>query len=101
MLIRIVRMTFRPDAVPAFLEIFAASQPKIEAQPGCRSVRLWRDSGAPHILATYSIWESEAALNQYRRSELFGAVWPRTKALFAEPAQTFSFEEVSDLRLSE
>ena len=93
MLIRIVRMTFRPDAVPTFLAIFAASQPKIEAQPGCHSVRLWRDSAEPHILATYSIWESEAALNQYRRSELFGGVWPRTKALFAAPAQTFSFEE--------
>ena len=92
MLIRIVRMTFRPDAVPAFLDIFAASQPRIEAQPGCRSVRLWRDSAAPHVLATYSIWESEAALNQYRRSELFGTVWLRTKALFAEPAQTFSYE---------
>jgi heme-degrading monooxygenase HmoA len=86
-------MTFRPEAVPAFLDIFAASQPKIEAQPGCHSVRLWRDSAAPHILATYSIWESEAALNHYRRSELFGSVWPRTKVLFAEPAQTFSFEE--------
>lgn len=95
MLIRIVRMRFRPEAVPAFLDIFAASQPKIEAQPGCRSVRLWRDSADPCILATYSIWESEAALNAYRRSELFGAVWPRTKALFAEPAQTFSFEEAA------
>jgi quinol monooxygenase YgiN len=93
MLIRIVRMTFRPDAVPAFLEIFAAAQPKIVAQPGCRSVRLWRDSQTPHTLATYSIWESEEALNQYRRSELFGSVWPRTKALFESPAQTFSFEE--------
>ncbi len=93
MLIRIVRMTFRPDAVPAFLDLFAASQAHIEAQPGCRSVRLWREAGTPHILATYSIWESEAALNHYRRSALFGGVWPRTKALFAEPAQTFSFEE--------
>ena len=95
MLIRIVRMTFRPDAVPAFLEIFAASQPKIEAQPGCHSVHLWRDAADPRILATYSRWASEAALNQYRRSELFGGVWPRTKVLFAEPAQTFSFEEAT------
>ncbi len=93
MLIRIVRMTFRPEAVPAFLEIFAASQAQIAAQPGCQSVRLWRDAATPAILATYSLWESEAALNAYRRSALFGTVWPRTKALFAAPAQTFSFEE--------
>lgn len=86
-------MTFRPEAVPAFLALFAAAKARIETQPGCRSVRLWRDSADPAILATYSLWESETALNQYRRSELFGAVWPRTKALFAAPAQTFSFEE--------
>lgn len=95
MLIRIVRMTFRPEAVPAFLEIFESSQPRILAQPGCRHVALWRDAARPEVLATYSLWESEAALNQYRRSELFGSVWPRTKALFAAPAETFSFVEES------
>ena len=96
MLIRIVRMTFRPDAVPAFLAIFAASRPLIAAQPGCHSVALWQEAGAagaPHVLATYSRWTSEDALNHYRRSALFGAVWPQTKALFAAPAQTFSFAE--------
>lgn len=86
-------MTFRPDAVPAFLDIFRASQPLILAQPGCRHVALWRDAADPVVLATYSLWESEAALNQYRRSELFGGVWPRTKALFTAPAVTYSFTE--------
>lgn len=95
MLIRLVRMTFRADAVPAFEEIFRQSREKIRSQPGCRHLALWADATDPTILTTYSVWESEAALNQYRRSELFGSVWPRTKALFATPAVTYSFVEAT------
>ncbi len=35
---------------------------------------------------TYSRWQSEAALNQYRDSELFKSVWSFTKALFFRKA---------------
>ena len=44
------------------------------------------------IRATLSRWESEDALNAYRRSELFGVVWPSTKALFRAPAEVWSYE---------
>ncbi|GGK71970.1 putative quinol monooxygenase [Rufibacter glacialis] len=95
MLIRVVRMTFAPENVAAFLEIFKASHAKISAFPGCRSVELLQDYHVPHIYSTYSLWDSDAALNHYRSSELFGSVWKPTKALFAEPAQAFSFKPAS------
>ncbi len=41
MLIRLVRMTFRPDALEAFLALFDASAPQIRAFPGCRHLELW------------------------------------------------------------
>ncbi|MBA9076279.1 MULTISPECIES: putative quinol monooxygenase [Rufibacter] len=92
MLIRIVRMTFLEDRVPAFLEIFKASREKIAAFPGCQRVDLLQDYHLPHVYSTYSLWDSEEALNNYRKSELFGSVWKPTKALFSEPAQAFSFK---------
>ncbi|KAA3438744.1 putative quinol monooxygenase [Rufibacter hautae] len=92
MLIRVVRMTFVPEQVPAFLEIFKASRDKISAFPGCRSVELLQDYHLPHVYSTYSHWDSDEALNNYRTSALFGSVWKPTKALFAEPAQAFSFK---------
>jgi quinol monooxygenase YgiN len=92
MLIRVVRMTFHPENVPAFLEIFKASKEKIAAFPGCRSVELLQDYHLPNIYSTYSHWDSDDALNNYRNSELFGNVWKPTKALFLEPAQAFSFK---------
>jgi len=85
-------MTFRPEQVPAFLQIFKASQEKIQAFPGCRSVELLQDYHLPHVYSTYSLWDSDEALDSYRKSELFGSVWKPTKALFAEPAQAFSFK---------
>ncbi|ALJ00170.1 putative quinol monooxygenase [Rufibacter tibetensis] len=92
MLIRVVRMTFQEGKVPAFLEIFNASRTKISAFPECRSVELLQDYHLPHVYSTYSLWDSDEALNNYRSSELFGSVWKPTKALFAEPAQAFSFK---------
>ena len=74
MLIRIVRMTFAPEQVPAFLSIFRSSQDQIRQMPGCRFLELWQDAQQPHIYCTHSHWESEAALNAYRQSELFGQV---------------------------
>ncbi|MBC3540306.1 putative quinol monooxygenase [Rufibacter sediminis] len=92
MLIRVVRMTFQEEKVEAFLDIFRASQDKIRTFPGCQSVELLQDYHVPHVYSTYSLWDSDDALNRYRKSELFGSVWKPTKALFAEPAQAFSFK---------
>jgi quinol monooxygenase YgiN len=91
MLIRTVRMTFRPDRVEDFLaEIFRPSAPRIRAFPGCRHLELWRDERFPNILTTCSHWDDAAALEEYRTSELFLSTWARTTPLFAAPAAAHS-----------
>ncbi|MFB9862434.1 putative quinol monooxygenase [Rufibacter immobilis] len=92
MLIRVVRMTFKEEHVAAFLEIFKASREQIASFTGCRSVELLQDYHLPHVYSTYSLWDSDEALDNYRKSEFFGTVWKPTKALFSEPAQAFSFK---------
>lgn len=95
MLIRIVRMTFAAETTAAFLEIFRTSQDHIRQMPGCLYLELWQDLDTPHVYCTHSHWSSADALNAYRRSELFGQVWPATKRLFAAPAQAFSVQAVA------
>ena len=90
MLLRVVRLTFDPAHVPAFLALFEATKTRIRAQPGCLGLDLWRDAAAPAVFCTYSRWQSAAALDAYRRSALFGEVWPATKRLFAAPPVAFS-----------
>ncbi len=94
MLIRIVRMTFRPEALEAFMEIFDASSPKIRAFPGCAYLELWQDQHYPNILTTHSHWTGPDALERYRQSDLFKQTWAKTKPLFAAPPLAFSNHEL-------
>lgn len=83
-LVRIVRMRFTPEGVDAFLEIFHANYEAIRHFSGCTHLDLLRDVSDPLCYSTLSHWDSEDALEQYRKSELFSSVWGRVKPLFAE-----------------
>ena len=95
MLIRVVRMTFREDKTEDFLDIFKNSCAKIRGMQGCTHLELLQDANEPNVYSTYSIWNSEDDLNNYRRSELFGVVWKQTKALFAAPPVAQSYKKVA------
>lgn len=97
MLIRIVRMTFRPEEVQHFLDNFEANKEKIRNFPGCRHLELWQDENQKNIFMTYSHWDAEEALNQYRDSELFKSVWSYTKTLFADKPSAFSSKKIEEL----
>jgi len=97
MLIRIVRMTFRPEEVKRFLDNFDANKEKIRNFPGCRHLELWQDENQKNIFMTFSHWDSEEALNQYRDSELFKSVWSYTKTLFADKPSAFSSKKIEEL----
>jgi quinol monooxygenase YgiN len=96
MLIRTVRMTFRPDAVPDFLAMFEQISPEIRGFEGCEHLELWEDARFPNILTTYSIWSGEEALRAYRASELFKSTWARTRKWFAAPATAQSHWAMKD-----
>jgi len=78
-------MTFHPDALETFLEIFDASSPNILAFPGCHHLELWQDPRYEGVVTTYSHWTDAEALDTYRHSELFRETWSRTRRLFAAP----------------
>jgi len=90
MLIRVVRITLRPDAVDAFKTLFDAVSGQIRGFQGCQHLELWQDLDAPHIITSYSHWESARALADYRQSDLFKETWDKVKPLFGAPAKAFS-----------
>ena len=83
-------MTFQPEAVEAFLEVFEESKEKIRNFPGCHHLELLKDYTAPNIFSTYSLWDDEAALDAYRHSDLFKSVWAQTKPKFSAKPIAFS-----------
>lgn len=90
MLLRIVRLPLRPEGVAAFLALFEEARAQIRSQPGCQHLALWQDAAQPLTYCTLSHWDGPAALDAYRRSALFGQVWPATKRLLAAPPEAFS-----------
>ncbi|MBI3232647.1 MAG: antibiotic biosynthesis monooxygenase [Bacteroidetes bacterium] len=90
MIIRIVKMTFRIDEVPNFIELFNNSKHLIRSFNGCKHLTLLQDKSNSQIFFTYSYWENEDCLNEYRNSDLFNRVWSETKAKFEGKPEAWS-----------
>ncbi|HEY0029557.1 MAG TPA: antibiotic biosynthesis monooxygenase family protein [Bacteroidia bacterium] len=93
MIIRIVKMTFQADKVNEFQVIFNESKQLIRNMPGCSHLELLNDINSTHVFFTYSYWNSEEALNNYRNSEVFEKVWSKTKVLFSSRPEAWSVEQ--------
>lgn len=93
MITRIVQMHFKSDEVDAFLAHFDKNKAHIRHFPGCKGLILYRDLHSPNLFFTYSFWEDETVLENYRKSELFDRVWAYTKSLFEDRPQAWSLTE--------
>jgi len=94
MIKRIVKMKFKKEYINDFKNIFSTNQTKILASKGCQHVELLQDKNDPQVFFTFSLWQSEADLNQYRNSDLFKQVWQNTKAKFEARAEAWSLNQV-------
>ena len=92
MIKRIVKLTIKKEHINSFKTIFEQSKDHIAAQPGCYHVEMLQDTADPRHCFTYSIWKDQESLDLYRKSDLFGEVWPKTKLLFDEKPEAWSLE---------
>lgn len=91
MLIRTVRMTFKASEIENFLELFNSKKEKIRSFAGCTHLELWQDHHYENVFSTYSHWNGDEDLQNYRNSELFRDVWSKTKVLFSEKPIAHSY----------
>lgn len=97
MLTRIVQMDFAEEQLAEFLAHFEQHKEQIRSQEGCLGLRVLQDKEHPTRIFTYSLWRSEADLQNYRESEFFAAVWAKTKTLFAGKPRAWSCQELYNL----
>ncbi|NUY82333.1 antibiotic biosynthesis monooxygenase [Flavobacterium sp. MAH-1] len=97
MFIRIVKLSFHPEHVLTFLDNFDLMKEKIRNAPGNRLLELYRDKNNDNIFFTYSYWETEQDLENYRESELFYDVWTFTKKLFNDKPEAWSVDRLVSL----
>lgn len=83
-------MDFMPQKVEEFLALFEQKKDTIQSFKGCRHLELCKDVSESTVYYTLSKWDSDHALDDYRKSEFFKATWLQTKALFQARAQAYS-----------
>lgn len=92
MIKRIVKMSFEPGRIADFKALFEANKHLIGGFAGCTHLELWQDVNNPSLFFTYSFWNSEGDLENYRNSELFKRVWSHTKPLFNDKPQAWTVQ---------
>ncbi|NVJ88577.1 MAG: antibiotic biosynthesis monooxygenase [Flavobacteriaceae bacterium] len=93
MFVRIVKMSFHTKHIPAFLKMFDEKKALIRANKGCELLELYQDKNNPEIFFTYSYWNSEDDLENYRNSALFKATWAQTKTYFNDKPLAWSVDK--------
>jgi autoinducer 2-degrading protein len=97
MFVRIVKMSFEPSKIEGFLANFETKKVYIRAFEGCEFLELYRDKHNTNVFFTYSYWDTEADLENYRHSELFKGVWAQTKPLFNAKPEAWSVDKLVSL----
>ncbi len=97
MFVRIVKLSLHEENIPAFLENFELMKEKIRNAPGNRFLELYKDKNNKSIFFTYSYWETEEDLENYRKSALFDSVWRFKKKLFNDKHEAWSVDKLVTL----
>lgn len=97
MFVRIVKMSFEKNHIETFLTNFHANKNAIRGFKGCKFLELYRDKYNTSVFFTYSYWNSEADLENYRGSDLFKSVWSKTKPLFNAKPEAWSVDKLASL----
>ena len=98
MFVRIVKMNFKEDKIDDFINNFNNNKDKIRNTRGCKLLELYRDKTNPTVFFTYSYWDTELDLENYRNSQLFKNVWDITKLLFKDKPEAWSVDKVYSLQ---
>ena len=90
MIVRIVKMTFKPEFISKFIECEKGKHDTIKNFEGCTHLDVLNDKKNLQIFFTYSYWNSETELNNYRNSDFFRNMWGNVKKMFAEKPQAWT-----------
>ena len=95
-MIRIVKLTFSEDKISDFLTFFDTIKHIVNNFPGCNGMKLLQDIHQPNIVMTYSLWNEELDLENYRTSPEFQNIWSTIKPWFSEKAEAWSVDAYFD-----
>lgn len=98
MFVRIVKMSFHTKHIADFLAVFEEKKQLIKNSDGCKLLELYQDKTNSEIFFTYSYWEDEKDLENYRNSKFFKDVWVKTKVFFNNKPEAWSVDKKVSLK---
>lgn len=98
MFVRIVKMSFHSKFIADFEKMFDEKKALIRKSEGCLLLELYQDKNNPEQFFTYSYWNSENDLENYRNSDLFKETWKQTKTYFNDKPQAWSVDKKVSLQ---
>lgn len=98
MLVRIVKLSLEPSRIEEFLSNFESQKKNIRGFEGCDFLELYRDKHNTNIFFTYSYWQTETHLENYRHSDLFKGIWAKTKPMFNGKPEAWSVDKLVTLK---
>jgi heme-degrading monooxygenase HmoA len=93
MFVRIVKLGFHEEHIAFFLSNFNEKKEAIRNTNGCQLLELYRDKTNPTIFFTYSYWDTEQDLENYRNSDLFKGIWAKIKTVFNQKPEAWSVDK--------
>lgn len=97
MIIRIVKLQFKEEELASFQDYFDSISPQIRNFEGCQKLVLLQQANQPNVIFTYSYWENEEALENYRVSDLFQTFWAVAKAKFSGKPEAWSLNKITEV----
>ncbi|TXD53023.1 MULTISPECIES: putative quinol monooxygenase [unclassified Polaribacter] len=97
MFVRIVKMSFHSKYIKEFQAMFEEKKQLIRNSDGCQLLELYQDKNNPELFFTYSYWENESDLENYRNSDFFKETWKQTKTYFNEKPEAWSVDKKESL----
>lgn len=95
MIIRIVKMRFKQEEVEAFKAFFLTAKERIRGFDGCQHLELWQDVNDAQTFFTYSHWQDESCLENYRQSDVFREFWKVAKSKFSDKPEAWSHRQIT------
>ena len=94
MLTRIVKLTINTNKKEDFLSFITKNKHLIINFEGCHKLHLLQDRSNSDIFFTYSIWENEKSIINYKNSDVFLNLWAEAKKNFSARPEAWSLEKL-------
>jgi quinol monooxygenase YgiN len=88
------RITVKPEAVQAALELFEALTEPTRQEAGCVAYEVFQQQAAPHVFQTLETWRGEADAQSHMQTPHVAAAFATAGPLLAAPPEIVAWTKL-------